>query len=47
MESIRCGNVIWRYDLAVDYSFITAENINAIITRNGIEGDIGLPSVDH
>lgn len=46
IESIRRGNVFWRYNLLADCSFITRENINAIIKRNGISGDIGLLSVD-
>jgi hypothetical protein len=46
IDSIRRGHVLWRYDLAADCSFITRDNINEIITRNGIRGDIGLLSVD-
>lgn len=46
IDSIRRGNVFWRYDLLADCSFITKDNINAIIQRNGIAGDIGLLSVD-
>jgi hypothetical protein len=46
IESIRRGNVLWKYDLAADCSFITSDNINEIISRNGISGDIGLLSVD-
>lgn len=36
----------WRYDLRADASFITRDNINDIITRNGLNGDLGLLSVD-
>ena len=46
VESIRRGSVLWKYDLAADCSFITKDNINEIISRNGISGDIGLLSVD-
>jgi hypothetical protein len=46
IDSIRQGNIFWRYDLSADCSFITKENINLIIKRNGIAGDIGLLSVD-
>jgi hypothetical protein len=46
IESIYRGNMFWRYDLLADCSFITKENINAVIQRNGISGDIGLLSVD-
>lgn len=46
IESIRRGNVLWRYDLHADCSFITTDNINEIISRNGFSGDLGLLSVD-
>lgn len=46
IDSIRQGNIFWRYDLLADCSFITKENINSIIERNGISGDIGLLSID-
>jgi hypothetical protein len=46
IESIRRGSVLWRYDLHADCSFITRDNINEIIARNGFSGDLGLLSVD-
>jgi hypothetical protein len=46
IASICSGQVFWRYDLAADCSFITKDNIDTIIARNGIFGDIGLLSVD-
>ena len=46
IESIYRGNVLWKHDLHADCSFITRENINAIIERNGFSGDTGLLSVD-
>ena len=46
IESIRRGRVLWKYDLRAECSFITRENINELIARNGIGGDIGLLSVD-
>jgi hypothetical protein len=46
ITSVRQGQVFWRYDLAAECSFITRENINELLTRNGIAGDIGLLSVD-
>lgn len=46
VASIRSGNVFWRYDLYAECSFITKDNINDIIRRNGLSGDIGLLSVD-
>ena len=46
IESIHRGRVLWKYDLFAECSFITRENINDLIARNGIGGDIGLLSVD-
>lgn len=46
IESIRKGRVLWKYDLYAECSFITRENINEVIARNGVSGDIGLLSVD-
>ncbi len=46
IDSIRSGHVLWRYDLIAECSFITRENINEIISRNHVRGDIGLLSVD-
>jgi hypothetical protein len=46
VEAIRRGGVFWKYDLRADCSFITRDNINEIISRNAIAGDIGLLSVD-
>lgn len=36
----------WRHDLRADASFITRDNINDIITRNGLSGELGLLSID-
>jgi hypothetical protein len=46
IEAIRAGRVLWKYDLYAECSFITRENINELISRSGIAGDIGLLSVD-
>lgn len=43
---IKSDPVYWRHDLKVDCEFITRDNIDEILTRNGISGDIGLLSVD-
>jgi hypothetical protein len=43
---IRRDPVYWANNLKAEHSFITAENINDLLARNGIEGDIGLLSVD-
>lgn len=36
----------WRHDLRAECSFITRDNINSIITRHGLQGELGLLSVD-
>ena len=46
IDAIHTGQVLWRYDLMADCSFITTDNINDIIRRNGLAGDLGLLSVD-
>lgn len=46
IEYIKADPIYWRYNLKAECSFIDAENINTILKRNGIGGDIGLLSVD-
>jgi hypothetical protein len=46
MEAVRRGELFWRYDLRAEASFITRDNINDIIRRNGFSGELGLLSVD-
>jgi hypothetical protein len=36
----------WRYDVEPVSSFVTRENVNALIADNGLTGEIGLLSVD-
>lgn len=36
----------WRYNLKAVQAFVNAENINALLRENGMEGPIGLLSVD-
>ncbi|PZO38698.1 MAG: hypothetical protein DCF19_15970 [Pseudanabaena frigida] len=43
---IRHDPIYWQYNLKAVHSFITTDNINQIISENGIKGDIGLLSVD-
>lgn len=43
---IRRDPIYWSNNVKAEQAFITRENINDIISRNGIEGDIGLLSVD-
>lgn len=44
--NIRQAETFWKFDLFTECSFITRENINSLIERNGFGGDLGLLSVD-
>lgn len=46
IEYIRQDPIYWATNLKAEHSFITRENINELLCRNGILGDIGLLSVD-
>lgn len=46
VSSIKADPIYWRYNLKVDCSFVTKNNINDLLERNGISGDIGLLSID-
>ena len=46
MDKLRKESWLWKYDLQVVDKFITKDNINEIILGAGIEGDIGILSVD-
>lgn len=46
VETIRRGELYLRHSLRAAAAFITRENINEIIGDAGIEGDIGLLSID-
>jgi hypothetical protein len=46
VEFIRNDDIYWRHNLKAECAFITKENINDLILRNGISGEIGLLSVD-
>ena len=43
---IRSDPICCYHDLKTDCAFITKDNINALLERNGISGDIGLLSID-
>jgi hypothetical protein len=43
---IRRSEIYWRHNIRAEHAFITRDNINDIIRSAGIEGDIGLLSVD-
>ena len=46
IEFIKCDEIYWRYNLKAESAFITRENINDIIRRNAVSGEIGLLSID-
>lgn len=46
IEHIKRSNYYWRYNLKAETAFITKENINTLIKENGIEGNIGILSID-
>lgn len=46
IERVRRWESFWKYDLKAVSRFITRDNINSIIMDAGIEGDIGLLSID-
>ncbi len=46
IEYIRRDPIYWACNLKAEHSFITRENIDLLLARNGIAGDIGLMSVD-
>ena len=43
---IKNDPIYWQYNLKAVNSFITKDNINQILSNNGIQGEIGLLSVD-
>ena len=45
IDIIKRDDIYWRYNLKVDASFITKENINQLFINNGIKGEIGILSV--
>ena len=43
---IKNDPIYWKHSLKAEHAFLTVENINQIISSNGISGDIGLLSID-
>lgn len=43
---IKSDDIYWRHNIKAEYEFVTAENINGILTKNGLSGEIGLLSID-
>jgi hypothetical protein len=46
IEHIRNDPIYWQHNLKAEHAFITRDNINSLIAKNGIGGEIGLLSVD-
>lgn len=46
VAAIKKDEIYWRHNLKAECAFITRENINEIIERSGISGEIGLLSID-
>ena len=46
IQYIRNDPIYWQYNLKSECAFITTDNINSLISKNGIRGEIGLLSVD-
>ena len=46
VKTIQSSEYYWRYDIQAVAKFITMENINKIFLENGMQGPIGLLSID-
>jgi hypothetical protein len=46
IDFIKRDTIYWATNLKAEQAFITAENINSLLAKAGISGDIGLLSVD-
>lgn len=46
IDYIKSDSIYWATNLKAECAFITKDNINDLLRRNGISGDIGLLSVD-
>lgn len=46
IDYIKKDTLYWKYDLTAVNSFITKDNINQIFIDNGVQGEIGLLSID-
>jgi hypothetical protein len=46
LARLRQDPVFWRHDLRAECAVVTSENIDGLLTRNGIAGEIGLLSID-
>lgn len=46
IKTIQEDEIYWRYDLTARHEFITKENINALLEREGFTGNIGILHID-
>lgn len=46
VEKIREDRIYWQHELNAQAAFVTAENINELLTTNGMTGEIGLLHID-
>ena len=46
VDYIKRDDIYWQFNLKAENAFISRENINDLIRRNGIDGEIGLLSID-
>ncbi|MDP4038778.1 MAG: hypothetical protein Q8P54_02350 [bacterium] len=46
INAIRNHDLYWRHNLKAEHAFIDKININRLLTKNGIKGNIGLLSID-
>lgn len=46
VERLRQDPVYWRHDLRAECAAVTSENIDDLLAKNGIAGEIGLLSID-
>lgn len=46
IQYIKNDPIYWRHNLKAECAFIDKDNINSLMQRNGITGDIGLLSID-
>jgi hypothetical protein len=43
---IQASELAWRYELQIRHAFLNRENVNQIIAASGLQGELGLLSVD-
>lgn len=46
IDAVRAESWFWQYDITAKAAFITAENINDLLTESGFTGPLGLLSMD-